>query len=147
MDDYDDEYPSGIFGCCVPANKFTKRMVHIIDILIAAAIVTPLVVIHWWGTWKLFDTYPEYFPYWPTLLFGVCWHLLMLLTRHRVHELMKRPEDMKNTLKRRIINFLFTKCYVYMFSLTSTITWRAYFYLFNDIGTIFGCFSKKKSID
>lgn len=134
MCDYEDEFPSGIFGCCVPANKFTKRMLHIGDILISAGVVAPLVVTHWWGTWMFMDNHPDYFPIWPTLLFGLFWHLMMVLTRHHVHKRIKRPENVKNTLKRRIINLLFTKCYTYMFSIASCLTWRGYFYVLNDLG-------------
>lgn len=137
MSEYGGEFPAGLFGCFVPTNRHMKRLLHIIDVLISVIIVTPLVVAHWYGTWIFMDRHPEYFPIWPTLIFGFSWHLLMVLTRHRVHDTVKRPENIDKTVKRSISSFLFTKVYIYVFSISGVLTWRALFVLINDYGMIF----------
>lgn len=136
MADYDAEYPSGFFGCFFPTNRFTKRILHVSDILMTAFVVTPLVVAHWWGSFAFMDRHAEYFPLWPTLAFGLSWHLLMALTRHHIHATVKRPEHVPKSLLRSVGSFLFTKGYIYVFSVSGILSWRAIFNLMQQFGML-----------
>lgn len=136
MADYDTEYPAGFFGCFLPTNQFTKRILHVSDILVAAFIITPLVVTHWYGSFAFMEQYSEYFPLWPTLAFGLCWHLLMALSRYHIHATIKRPDHVEKSILRSIGSFLFTKGYIYVFSVSGILWWRAIFNLMLALGMV-----------
>lgn len=129
MDNYNEDEPHAItYSCLMAPNRCTKRFLNISDIFIATFIVTPLVVGYWYGTWDFMDNHAEYFPPIPTLLFGICCHLLIVLSRHHVHEKVKLPRREK-TVVQKIGRYLFTKLFIYVFSVACIMVFRAVFVL------------------
>lgn len=129
MEKYDeDEVHTITYDYIMAPNRCTKRFLKISDTIIALVIVTPLVVGYWYGTWDFMDNHAEYFPPIPTLLFGMCYHLLIVLFRHKVHEKVKIPHQEK-TLLHSIARYIFTKLFIYVFSIACLMIFRAIFVL------------------
>lgn len=126
--DEDDEVHAITYSCIMSPNRCTKRFLNISDTIIALVIVTPLVVGYWYGTWVFMDNHAEYFPPIPTLLFGMCYHLIVVLIRHQVHEKVKIPYQEK-TFIQRIGRYIFTKLFIYVFSIACLMIFRAFFVL------------------
>lgn len=125
MDPYEDEAHTLTYSCIMAPNRCTKRLLNMSDTVISLTIVTPLVVIYWSGTWNFMDRHPEYFPALPTFLFGMTWHLLVVLSRQHVHEKMKTPEKVEKNWWHRITKFLFMKIFIYTFSINGIMAFRA----------------------
>lgn len=134
MKKFDDEPHTLTYGCIMAPNRCTKYLLNISDTIIALIIVTPLVVAYWCGTWVFMDQHPKYFPPIPTLLFGSIWHLTIVLSRHYVHEIMKTPEQKTKTIFQRIYKYLFTKLFIYTFSINGIMVFRAIFLLCTPYG-------------
>lgn len=124
-----DEVHAISYGCIMAPNRCTKRFLNISDTIIALVIVTPLVVGYWYGTWVFMDVFADYFPPIPTLLFGLCWNMFIVLSRHHVHEKVKTPHLREKTIKQKIGRYLFTKIFIYVFSITCIMVFRAIFLL------------------
>lgn len=75
------------------------------------------------------DQFAEYFPAVPTLLFGLCYHMVMVLTRHHVHEKVKNPHQREKTFAQKTARYLFNKLYIYVFSIACIMVFRAIFVL------------------
>lgn len=75
------------------------------------------------------DQFAEYFPAVPTFLFGLCYHMVMVLTRHHVHEKVKNPHQREKTFAQKAARYLFNKLYVYVFSIACIMVFRAIFVL------------------
>lgn len=130
----EDEVHAITYNCIMAPNRCTKRFLHLSDTFIAIVIVTPLVVGHWYGTWGFMDNHAEYFPPIPTMLFGICYHLLVVLSRHRVHEKVKTPHLRERTLLQKIGRYMFTKLFIYVFSIACIMVFRAIFVLCEPYG-------------
>lgn len=122
------------YSCIMAPNRCTKRFLNISDTFIALFIVTPLVVSYWWGTWVFMDNHADYFPPITTLVSGVIWNLLIVLLRHHVHERMKTTNQQRKTLIQRICRYLFTKLFIYTFSIAGIMVFRAIFMLCDPYG-------------
>lgn len=129
MEKFEDESHTLTYSCIVAPKRCTKRLLNISDTLIALIIVTPLVVAYWYGTWVFMDRNAEYFPPVPTLIFGSVWHLMVVLSRHHVHEKMKTPENEEKTIFNRTYKYIFTKLFIYTFSINCIMVFRAIFLL------------------
>lgn len=125
----EDEVHTLTYSCIMAPNRCTKRFLTISDSIIAFVIVTPLVVGHWYGTWGFMDQFIEYFPTIPTLLFGLFYHLMMVVTRHHVHERVKVPHHREKTFIQKAARYLFKKLYIYVFSVACIMVFRAIFVL------------------
>lgn len=125
----EDEVHTLTYSCIMAPNRCTKRFLTISDSIIAFVIVTPLVVGHWYGTWGFMDQFIEYFPTIPTLLFGLFYHLMMVVTRHHVHERVKVPHHREKTFIEKAARYLFKKLYIYVFSVACIMVFRAIFVL------------------
>lgn len=122
-------------------NRCTKRLLNISDTLLSLTVVTPLVVTYWYGTWVFMDQHPIYFPSIPTLLFGSVWHLVVVLSRYHIYDKMKTPDEEVKTAFGRIFNYIFTKLFIYSFSINGIMAFRAIFLLCAPFGKIeFCCF-------
>lgn len=110
-------------------SRCTKRLLNISDILLSITVVTPLVVTYWYGTWAFMDHHPNYFPPIPTLLFGSAWHLMVVLSRNHVYDKVKTPEEEVKTVFGRICKYIFTKLFIYSFSINGIMAFRAIFIL------------------
>lgn len=136
MDKLEDEPNVLTYSCFESPNRCTKRLLHLSDIIISLTIITHLVIAYWFGTWAFIDNHPEHFPIITTLLFGAFLHLLVVLTRYHVHDQVKRPEHKQKTLARSIWSFLFTKFYIYVFSISGILVWRAVWAISGQYGKI-----------
>lgn len=136
MDDYDNEAHTLTYSCIMAPDRCTKRFLNISDTFIALVIVTPLVVAYWYGTWVFMDNHMEYFPPIPTFAFGVIWNTLIVLVRHHVHERMKTTNQQEKTLVQRIFRYLFTKLFIYTFSIAGIMVFRAIFVLCDPYGKL-----------
>lgn len=125
----EDEVHAITYNCIMAPNRCTKRFLNISDTFIAIVIVTPLVVGYWYGTWAFMDNNSEYFPPIPTFLFGICWNLLIVLSRHHLHKKVKMPHLRSKTLMQKIARYLFTKLFIYVFSIVCIMEFRAIFVL------------------
>lgn len=134
MEDYDDEAHTLTYGCIMSPNRCTKRFLNISDTIIAIVIVTPLVVGFWYGTWAFMDNHAEYFPPIPTLLFSLLWQMLVVLSRHHVHEKVKTPSHREKTLIQKIGRYLFLKVFIYTFGIAGIIVFRAIFMICQPYG-------------
>lgn len=112
-----------VYSIILPPGRCTKRFLNIIDTFISLLLVTPLVVAHWKGTWVFMDNHKEYFPPWETFILGGFVHLTMVLLRELVHRKLTH-KDGERTRLRRIIKFLSTKIYLYVFSVGCILNWR-----------------------
>lgn len=121
------------------ANRYTKRLLHVCDFFVAIFVVAPLVVIHWYGTWTFMDQKPEYFPNVESIIVGILWHLLASATRNDVYERLQ-SQTMPNTWLHRIVRQFIVKIYLYLFSVTSIMQWRA---MFNLMMEYFGNWMKR----
>lgn len=131
----EDEVHAITYNCIMAPNRCTKRFLHLSDTFIALFVVTPLVVGHWYGTWEFMDNHNEYFPPIPTLLFGICYQLLMVLSRHHVHERVKTPPHRRErTFMQKIGRYMFTKLFIYVFSIAGIMVFRAIFLLCDPYG-------------
>lgn len=117
-------------------SRCTKRLLNISDTLISLTVVTPLVVTYWYGTWVFMDQHPNYFPPIPTLLFGSVWHLMVVVSRHHVYNKMKTPKEEVKTVFGRICKYIFTKLFIYSFSINGIMAFRAIFLLCAPYGKI-----------
>ncbi|XP_031623852.1 uncharacterized protein LOC116341117 isoform X2 [Contarinia nasturtii] len=124
-----DEVHAISYSCIMAPNRCTKRFLNISDTIIAIVIVTPLVVSFWYGTWSFMDTFSEYFPAIPTLLCGSVWNMFIVLSRHHVYEKVKTPHLREKTIKQKIGRYIFTKLFIYVFSITCIMVFRAIFLL------------------
>lgn len=113
-----------VYHIILPPGRCTKRFLHISDTFISLFIVTPLVVAHWHGTWVFMDHNSEYFPPWPMFIFGGFVHLVLVLLRGLMHDKLSMGEKGERTLKQRIIKYIFTKVYLYVFSVGCIVNWR-----------------------
>lgn len=129
-----DEVHAITYSCIIAPNRCTKRFLHLSDTFIALVVVTPLVVGHWYGTWEFMDNHTEYFPPIPTMLFGICYHLLIVLSRHHVHEKVKTPHLREKTIMQKIGRYIFTKLFIYIFSVMCIMVFRAIFVLCTPYG-------------
>lgn len=134
-DEYgEDEVHTLTYSCMHTPNRCTKRFLNISDTIIALTIVTPLVVAYWWGTWTFLNNNADYFPALPTLVLGLLWNLLLVLLRHHMHEKVKTPEPREKTLFQRCTRYLFVKIFIYTFSLSCIMVFRAIFDLMEPYG-------------
>lgn len=117
-------------------SRCTKRLLNISDTLLSLTVVTPLVVTYWYGTWVFMDQYPNYFPPLPTLLLGSVWHLMVVLSRHHVYGKVKTPAKEVRTVFGRICRYIFTKLFIYSFSINGIMAFRAIFLLCAPYGKI-----------
>lgn len=122
-DEQSDDIPN-IYHIHRPASRTVKRILHVIDTLVALLIVAPLVVLHWRGTWTFMDNHPEYFPPWNSFLFGGMLHTIFVLVREYLHTEFSVSSDGKKSLFRTIYRHISTKLYTYMFSIGSIMHWR-----------------------
>lgn len=137
MDEYDDEddqVHTLTYSCMMAPNRCTKRFLNISDTVIAVTIVTPLVVTYWYGTWTFMDNNAEYFPALPTLVFGLLWNLLLVLVRHHLHEQVKTKKQMEKTWIQRCTRYFIIKLFIYTFSISCIMVFRAIFELCNPYG-------------
>lgn len=138
MDEYDDGVDDQVhtltYSCIMAPNRCTKRFLNISDTIIALTIVTPLVVMYWYGTWTFMDNNAEYFPALPTLVFGLLWNLLLVLLRHQLHEQVKTQQQIKKSWTQRCTRYLIIKLFIYTFSLSCIMVFRAIFVLCNPYG-------------
>lgn len=140
-DEEEDEVHAITYNCIMAPNRCTKRFLHLSDTFIALVIVTPLVVGHWYGTWEFMNNHMEYFPAIPTILFGICYQLLMVLSRHHVHERVKTPPHRRErTIMQKIGRYMFTKLFIYVFSIAGIMVFRAIFLLCEPYGKDKDCF-------
>lgn len=146
MEKIEDEPHTLTYSCIMAPNRCTKRLLNISDTVISLVIVTPLVVGYWFGTWAFMDNHAEYFPPVPTLIFGSVWNLMVVLSRHHVHEKMKTPEKAEKTLFGRIYKYVFTKLFIYTFGIAGIMVFRAIFVLLTPYGNGGNTFSENFQI-
>lgn len=133
-DDDDDQVHTLTYSCIMAPNRCTKRFLNISDTIIALTIVTPLVVTYWYGTWSFMDNNAEYFPALPTLIFGLLWNLLLVLLRHQLHEQVKTKKQMERTWLQRCTRYFIIKLFIYTFSISCIMVFRAIFVLCTPYG-------------
>lgn len=133
-DEDGDEVHAITYSCIMAPNRCTKRFLYLSDTFIAIVVVTPLVVGHWYGTWEFMDNHVEYFPPIPTMLFGIFYHLLVVLSRHHVHEKVKTPHLREKTIMQKIGQYMFTKLFIYVFSIFCIMFFRGVFVLCSPYG-------------
>lgn len=159
-DDDDDQVHTLTYSCIMAPNRCTKRFLNISDTIIATAIVTPLgkillscccsiprasvsfqtttffhsVVTYWYGTWAFMDNNAEYFPALPTLVLGLLWNLLLVLLRHHLHEQVKTKKQMERTWIQRCTRYFIIKLFIYTFSISCIMVFRAIFVLCTPYG-------------
>lgn len=134
MDEYDDEAHTLTYSFIMKPNRCTKRFLNISDTFIALVIVTPLVVAYWYGTWVFMDDNADFFQPIPTFAVGVTCNMFIVLLRHYVHERMKTTNQQEKTLAQRIFRYLFTKLFIYTFSISGIMVFRAIFVVCSPYG-------------
>lgn len=117
-------------------SRCRKHLLNICDTLLSLTVVTPLVVTYWYGTWAFMDQHPNYFPPIPTLLFGSVWHLMVVLSRHHVYDKVKTPEKEVKNVFGSISKYIFTRLFIYSFSINGIMAFRAIFLLCAPYGKI-----------
>lgn len=135
-DDVDDQAHTLTYSCIMAPNRCTKRFLNISDTIIALVIVTPLVVTYWYGTWALMENNAEYFPALPTLVFGLLWNLLLVLLRHQLHEQVKTQKQIEKTWIQRCARYFTIKLFIYTFSVSCIMVFRAIFVLCDPYGEL-----------
>lgn len=102
-------------------SKLFVQLVSLFDVLFALIVVTPLVVIFWSTTWKLYDLF--ILPNDPvisgliSLLFGFCGQMVLMLYQDSIEKLL----DFGN---RNIINYITLKIYALFLGHTFVSFWR-----------------------
>lgn len=133
-DDDDDQVHTLTYSCIMAPSRCTKRFLNISDTIIAVGVVTPLVVTYWYGTWTFMDNNAEYFPALPTLVLGLLWNLLLVLLRHHLHEQVKTKKQMEKTWIQRCTRYFIIKLFIYTFSISCIMVFRAIFVLCTPYG-------------
>lgn len=134
-DEYEDgEYHTLTYNCIMAPNRCTKRLLNISDTIIALIVVTPLVVCYWYGTWTFMVNNADYFPVIPTFVLGLLWNLLLVLLRHYMHEKVKTQKQMEKTLIQRCARYFIIKLFIYTFSVSCIMVFRAIFELMQPYG-------------
>lgn len=118
----------------VQVNRCSKRILHACDKFVSLFVVAPLVVTHWYGTWDFMDRNADYFPNIESLIMGFLWHLIATITRKDIHDRIKSKSETK-TLFCQVSRYMFVKIYLYFFSVSCIMQWRA---LFNLMMIYFG---------
>lgn len=135
MDEYDDdEVHTLTYNCIMAPNRCTKRFLNISDTIIALTVVTPLVVTTWWGTWTFMVNNADYFPVVPTFVLGLLWNLILVLVRHCMHEKVKTQKQLEKTRMQRCARYLIVKLFIYSFSISCIMVFRAIFELMEPYG-------------
>lgn len=133
-DEYDDEVHTLTYNCIMAPKRCTKRFLNISDTIIGLTIVTPLVVSYWFGTWTFMDNHADYFPALPTFVLGLLWNLLLVLLRHHLHEKVKTQKPAERTFFQRCARYLSIKLFIYTFSISCIMVFRAIFVLMDPYG-------------
>lgn len=113
-----------VYSMISPPDRRTKRFLNLMDTLISLFIISPLVVTYWRGTWVFMDNHKEYFPPWHTFIFGGVLHTTLVLLRELLHAKLKTINPQKKTRTTTILKAIFTKIYLYVFSLGCILNWR-----------------------
>lgn len=113
-----------VYSIILPPGRCTKRFLNVSDTIISLFLISPLVVAHWRGTWVFMDHHSEYFPPWQTFLFGGFMHLTMVLLRVMFHSSLSLGETGERTITHRVIKYICTKVYLYIFSVGCIMNWR-----------------------
>lgn len=132
--DADDEVHTLTYSCIMAPNRCTKRFLNISDTIIALTIVSPLVVAYWWGTWTFMNNNADYFPVLPTFVLGLLWNLLLVLLRHHMHKKVKTQKPREKNLIQRCTRYLFVKFFIYTFSISCVMVFRAIFEIMDAYG-------------
>ncbi|XP_023245339.1 uncharacterized protein LOC111642900 [Copidosoma floridanum] len=108
-----------------------QRTIHVLDCLVSATVIGPMVIAHWRGIWVLMDFYENTFSGWACFTFGLGLHLLFAAWKHHLHRLFASDAETKGPcgrLGRRVVRSLYT----YAFSLACNCHWRGAWVLLND---------------
>lgn len=107
---------------------FFEQFLFACDAVYASFVITPLVLVHWYGAWTLFDRYVDYFPPWQSACVGLLFHLLSALARSDLYKWAKF-RDNSLTTSQRILRYIFVRLYLYVFGFTCILQWRSMFML------------------
>ncbi|KAG4076273.1 hypothetical protein HA402_014822 [Bradysia odoriphaga] len=118
-DDRDD-----VYSLILPPNRCTKRCLNTCDVCLSLFVISPLVIIHWRGTWAIMDTNMEYFPPMNCFIFGMVFHLVIAMIREFLYTEYKKTKLQKRTWTRVMCRSILTKLYAYLFSWTCQMHWR-----------------------
>lgn len=112
----------------VNKNKTKKRLLNVLDSIIASLIVGPLIIAFWRGTWELFIIYKNIFPLIPSTLFSMAIHLCLALTREILQEIWEKKQK-----KYPVLDHIIRRLYMYFFSVISIMQWRGLWDIMDDL--------------
>lgn len=113
-----------VYSLILPPNRCTKRCLNTCDVCLSLVVISPLVIIHWRGTWAIMDENMEYFPPMNCFLFGMIFHFVIAMIREFLYSEYKKTKTQKRTWTRVMCRSLLTKLYAYLFSWTCQMHWR-----------------------
>lgn len=138
MDDHDEHYEDinelhenhkivpmddpDVYSLILPPGRCTKRFLNASDVFLSLIVISPLVIIHWRGTWALMDDYK--FPPMNCFILGMVFHLAIAMVREFLYSEYKKTKMKKRTWKRVVCRSFLTKLYAYLFSWTCQMHWR-----------------------
>lgn len=129
-----------VYSLILPPGRCTKRFLNACDVFLSLVVISPLVIIHWRGTWAIMDENMEYFPPLNCFILGMILHLVIAMVREFLYSEYKKEKAQKRTWTRVMCRSLLTKLYAYLFSWTCQMHWRGgwavidrYFGKFNSI--------------
>lgn len=130
FDDHHEEHkivPSDdpdVYSLILPPNRCTKRCLNTCDVCLSLVVISPLVIVHWRGTWAIMDENMEYFPPMNCFILGMIFHLVIAMIREFLYSEYKKTKSQKRTWTRVMCRSVLTKLYAYLFSWTCQMHWR-----------------------
>lgn len=115
---------SDVYSLILPLGRCTKRFLNACDVFLSLVVISPLVIIHWRGTWAIMDENMEYFPPLNCFILGMLFHLVIAMLREFLYSEYKKAKAHKRTWVRVMCRSLLTKLYAYLFSWTCQMHWR-----------------------
>lgn len=113
-----------VYSLILPPNRCTKRCLNTCDVCLSLVVISPLVIIHWRGTWAIMDENMEYFPPMNCFILGMIFHLVIAMLREFLYSEYKKTKSQKRTWPRVMCRSILTKLYAYLFSWTCQMHWR-----------------------
>ncbi|KAJ6646418.1 hypothetical protein Bhyg_01629, partial [Pseudolycoriella hygida] len=113
-----------VHSLILPPNRCTKRCLNTCDVCLSLVVISPLVIIHWRGTWAIMDENMDYFPPLNCFILGMIFHLVIAMVREFLYSEYKKTKMRKRTWIRVMSRSVLTKLYAYIFSWSCQMHWR-----------------------
>lgn len=108
--------------------KNNKSILHCLDCFLTLAIIGPLTVLFWRGTWEIMEMNHEHFRGWPTYFFSMSIHFSFALIREPLQTHLNQNKQWKKTLGCK----LSMRLYIYVFAVVSVMQWRSVWVLLDS---------------